>query len=71
MHKAVNMMRRGEYEVDSDAVLTVVAATKQSANDCEFVVLARRQCVPVVSADERWLQTVPDATISIIHFSES
>ncbi len=70
MRKAEDMMRGGEYEVESNAVLALVAATQHSAYDCEFVVLARQQGRPLVTADQRLLRVFPDETVSMTRFLE-
>lgn len=54
-----------EYEVKSLEVLTLAQATGCSAYDCEFVVLAKRLGVPLVTADKKVLSSFPNIAQSV------
>ena len=54
-----------EREVDSAAVMDLVAASSCSAYDCEFVALARQMGVPLVTEDAGLLRAFPDVAIGM------
>ena len=54
-----------EREVDSAAVMDLVAASACSAYDCEFVALARQMGVPLVTEDAGLLRAFPDVAIGM------
>lgn len=54
-----------EYDVKSLEVLTLAQATGCSAYDCEFVVLAKRLGVLLVTADKKVLSSFPNIAQSI------
>ena len=54
-----------EREVDSAAVMDLVAASSCSAYDCEFVALARQMGVPLVTEDAGLLRALPDVAIGM------
>lgn len=61
--EAEDLLAGAEHEVDSDSVLALVRDSDCSAYDCEFVVLARRLGVRLVTMDKKLLKTFPsDAT---------
>ena len=47
------------------------STTKHPAYDCEFVALAQRFGVKVVSTDRRLLRAFPEHTIPMTQFSEN
>jgi predicted nucleic acid-binding protein len=49
-----------QYSVSSNAVLDAVAASRCTAYDCEYVVLARELRVPLATTDRQVLQAFPD-----------
>ena len=54
-----------EHEVDSVAVMGLVAASSCSAYDCEFVALARQMDIPLVTEDSGLLRAFPDVAIGM------
>lgn len=64
MEEAETLMRDGEYEVTSTQVLNLVAGSRCSAYDCEFVALAQELGVPLVTSDSRILSEFPSTAIS-------
>ena len=54
-----------EREIDSAAVMNLVAASACSAYDCEFVALARQMGIPLVTEDTGLLRAFPDVAIGM------
>ena len=54
-----------EREVDSTAVMNLVAASACSAYDCEFVALARQTGIPLVTEDTGLLRAFPDIAMTM------
>ena len=54
-----------EREVDSTAVMDLVAASACSAYDCEFVALARQTGIPLVTEDTGLLRAFPDIAMTM------
>ena len=52
-----------QYPVSSNAVLDAVAASRCTAYDCEYVVLARALRVPLATMDRQLLQAFPDTAV--------
>jgi predicted nucleic acid-binding protein len=68
MNEALHLMDDQEYEVDSQHVLSLVAASNCSAYDCEFVALAQELGVLLVTVDKQLLDNFPDVTASLSSF---
>jgi predicted nucleic acid-binding protein len=64
MGEAEQLLRDGEYEVPSSAVLELVSSSRCSAYDCEFVALARAQGIPLVTSDRQLLKAFPEYALS-------
>jgi len=54
-----------EREVDSIAVMDLVATSACSAYDCEFVALARQTGIPLVTEDGGLLRAFPDIAMTM------
>ena len=54
-----------EREVDSTAVMDLVAASACSAYDCEFVALAMQMGIPLVTEDAGLLRAFPDIAMTM------
>lgn len=60
MRVAEEHMTGAEYTVESERVLRLVATSRCSAYDCEFVALADDLGVPLVTSDRLVLREFPD-----------
>ena len=65
MDEATSLMRDREYQVPSDQVLELAAASRCSAYDCEFVALAQDFSVPLVTVDAQILSQFPLLALSL------
>ena len=65
MEQAEELLGESEYEVPSASILQLLGASECSADDCEFVALARHLGVPLVTADERVVREFPDIARSV------
>lgn len=63
--EAEALMSEGEHDVDSDSVLALVRDSNCSAYDCEFVALAERMDVPLITLDKKLLQAFPARAVSL------
>ncbi len=64
MAVAETIMPDDEYDVASDDVLELAAASGCSAYDAEFVVMARGLRVPLVTTDRELLEKFPGTAVS-------
>jgi predicted nucleic acid-binding protein len=69
MRHAAASLLGGEHFVSDEAVLHLVARSKCSAYDCEFVALAQSLDVPLVTEDKQLLATFPRVCRSLKRFS--
>lgn len=63
--RAEDLMAGNEHDVDSAGVLELIHGSSSSAYDCEFVALAHRQGVKLVTADARLRKAFPKHTMSL------
>ena len=70
MAAAEQLLKNHEYEVDSENVLRLADISKCSAYDCEFVTLAKRFSIPLVTADKKVLRKFPDTAVSLKQFTK-
>ncbi len=68
MQEAENLMSAGEYQVSSTDVLDLVARSTCAAYDCEFVAVAQKFDIPLVTADAKLLSAFPNVAISPENF---
>ena len=59
LHEAEALLADREFEVSSKHIMQLVASSRCSAYDCEFVALAEYLGVPLVTADARILREFP------------
>jgi predicted nucleic acid-binding protein len=63
--EAEDLLAGSEFEVDSKAVLELVRESDCSAYDCEFIALATKLQVKLVTMDAKLLKAFPKRTISL------
>jgi predicted nucleic acid-binding protein len=63
--EAEDLLAGSEFEVDSKAVLELVRDSDCSAHDCEFIALANKLQVKLVTMDAKLLRVFPKRTISL------
>ncbi len=68
MREAETLLAGSEYLVESERVLALVAASRCSAYECEFVALAERLGVPLVTSDAEVLAAFPKRAVSMREF---
>jgi predicted nucleic acid-binding protein len=60
-----DLMRETEYEVDSASVLRLLPDSDCSAYDCEYVALATKLGVSLVTRDKRVLRAFPGVAVAL------
>jgi len=65
MFQAEDLMRGNEYEIDSESLLNLNYQCSLSAYDCEYVVLAQKLQVNLVTGDRKMLQSFPNLAIAL------
>ncbi len=63
------LLRGREYSIPSESVLELAASSGCTAYDCEFVALAQRSEVPLVTSDRQVLAAFPDIAIDPRRFA--
>jgi predicted nucleic acid-binding protein len=63
--EAQGVIGSNEYQVDALDTLRLAAASGQAAYDCEFVVLAQRLGVPLVTTDKKVLRAFPSVAVPL------
>ena len=66
--KAKALMAGREVNAEPEQVLALAAASGCASYDCEFVALAQRLGVPVVTADRKVLAAFPSTAVSLREF---
>jgi predicted nucleic acid-binding protein len=69
--KAEELMRDGEYQVHSKAVLELAKQSGQSAYDCEYIALAIDLGIKLVTTDKQLLKAFPNVTVNLGSYNES
>ncbi len=67
--RAEAWVREREFSVPSETILALVARTRCTAYDCEFVALAQYLAVPLVTGDRQILAAFPETAVSPEAFS--
>ena len=68
MEEALATMQDHEFEPESGRVLELAEISGCTAYDCEFVSLAERFNVPLVTSDKKLLNSFPDIAVSMENF---
>jgi len=68
MENASQLMENNEYDVNSRLVLTLAEQSSLSANDCEFIALARDLSAKFVTADQKIAEAFPELTLPLQDF---
>ena len=63
--EAEALLAGGEYEVDSISVLELVRDSDCSAYDCEFIALAEKLDVKLVTMDKKLLKAFPGRAVAL------
>jgi predicted nucleic acid-binding protein len=63
--EAEDLLAGSEFEVDSRAVLELVRGSDCSAYDCEFIALAKKLQIKLVTMDAKLLKAFPTHAISL------
>ena len=71
MQAAETALRGSEHLVSSDAVLELVAHSRLSAYDCEFVALAGALAVPLVTEDAAIIRAFPETALDMEAYLET
>ena len=65
MREAEELMKGGEFDVNSSQGLRLAGVSHCSAYDCEFITLAQDMQVPLITLDNNLLAKFPNETISL------
>lgn len=60
-----DLMRETEFEVDSASVLRVLPGSECSAYDCEYVALATKLGVSLITLDKQVLRSFPGIAVAL------
>ena len=66
--EAEGLLEGSEFELDSQDVLALVQASDCSAYDCEFVALAQKLAVKLVTMDGKLLRAFPQHAVALTDF---
>ena len=64
--EAENLLAGSEFAVDSRAVLELVRDSDCSAYDCEFIALANKLDIKLVTLDKKLLKAFPKRTVALL-----
>lgn len=62
---ASRLLQNNEFEIDSDDILQLVDSCNLSAYDCEYIVLAQKLSLKLVTNDKKILKEFPQDTINL------
>jgi predicted nucleic acid-binding protein len=65
VESAEELFSGNEFELNSDAILNLAANCPLSAYDCEYVLLAQKLGIKLVTNDKKILRNFPDITINL------
>lgn len=69
MEEALISLQDHEFDVDSSHVLELAEISGCTAYDCEFISLAERLSVPLVTSDKKLLTAFPTIAVSMEAFT--
>jgi predicted nucleic acid-binding protein len=64
--EAEELMLENEHDVDSDEVIELAAQSGCTAYDCEYIELAKRHGLKLVTADKKLIAAFPSITRSLL-----
>ncbi len=67
--RAERLLKRSEQPVNSEEVLKLISHSRCSAYDCEFVSLAQKFGLRLVTADKKILREFPETAVSPQQFT--
>jgi predicted nucleic acid-binding protein len=65
LHEAEGVIGPNEFETDPREVLRLASHSGHPTYDCEFIALARRLGVPLITTDKKLLRAFPTVAISL------
>ena len=68
MSDSITLVSGNEFNVDSDHIIELANASRCTAYDCEFVSVAEKLKLPLVTSDKKLLAAFPDFAISMADF---
>ena len=68
MKDAEYLMRNKAYEVESNQELRLAQSSRCSAYDCEFVTLAKKFEIPLITLDKKILESFPETATNLNNF---
>jgi predicted nucleic acid-binding protein len=70
MAQAEVLMKNKEFELDSASILKMIENSTLSAYDCEYVVLAKKLGINLITNDKKILKSFPDLAVSLESYGQ-
>jgi predicted nucleic acid-binding protein len=70
MLQAEDLMKMKEFELDSESILSLISECSLSAYDCEYITLAQKLDISLVTSDKKILKSFPNLAISLKDYSQ-
>ena len=64
------LMKNKEFELDSASILKMIENSTLSAYDCEYVVLAKKLGINLITNDKKILKSFPDLAVSLESYGQ-
>ena len=64
------LMKNKEFELDSASLLEMIENSTLSAYDCEYVVLAKKLGIHLITNDKKILKSFPDLAVSLESYGQ-
>ena len=71
MSQAEDLMRMKEFEVDSESILSLMSECSLSAYDCEYIVLAQKLEINLITNDKKILKSFPNIAVSLKNYQKN